>query len=197
MPKLRLGVIAGRTTQPERAGIAYTSPRDPSEFILQIVVVGRVPKNSTSLLATQTADFANNTSAGALVMGEKQYPQSQAAKTSGKNPKSFSAEDFALMSVDDLWDIYQKAEAILAKKIATELSELKRRLARLTTEVQSGSINRNAPERRSKRRPYPKVMPKYQNPAQPSETWSGRGKVPRWLAAQLSAGKKIDNFRIK
>jgi DNA-binding protein H-NS len=130
-------------------------------------------------------------------MGEKQYPQSQAAKTSGKNPKSFNADDFALMSVDELWDIYQRAEATLAKKIATELSELKRRLAQLTTEAQSGSINRNDPERHSKRRPYPKVLPKYQNPAQPSETWSGRGKVPRWLAAQLSSGKKIENFRIK
>jgi H-NS histone family len=56
-------------------------------------------------------------------------------------------------------------------------------------------VNRKDPERRSKRRPYPKV-PKYQNPAQPSETWSGRGK-PRWLAPRLSAGKKIDYFRVK
>jgi DNA-binding protein H-NS len=119
--------------------------------------------------------------------------------TSGRNPKSFfNADDFASMSVDELWDIYQKAEAILAKKIAAELSELKRRLAKLSTEVQSGpGINRKDPKRHSKRRPYPKVLPKYQNPAQPSETWSGRGKVPRWLAAQLSLGKKIDNFRIK
>lgn len=132
-------------------------------------------------------------------MGEKQYSRGQVANTSGKNPKSFfSEDDFALMSVDELWDIYQKAEAILAKKIATELDELKRRLAQLGAEVQSGPrANRKDPERHSKRRPYPKVLPKYQNPAQPSETWSGRGRVPRWLAAQLSAGKKIDHFRIK
>jgi DNA-binding protein H-NS len=113
------------------------------------------------------------------------------------DPKSFfSADDFALMSVDELWDVYQKAEAILAKKIAIELSELKRRLAKLDAEVRSGPRIKD-PERHSKRRPYPKVLPKYQNPAQPSETWSGRGKMPRWLAAQLSSGKKIDNFRIK
>src|ERR1700730_7996125 len=132
-------------------------------------------------------------------MGEKQYSRGQVANTSGKNPKSFfNEDDFALMSVDELWDIYQKAEAILAKKIATELDELKRRLAQLGAEVQSGPrTNRKDPERHSKRRPYPKVLPKYQNPAQPSETWSGRGRVPRWLAAQLRAGKKIDYFRIK
>jgi DNA-binding protein H-NS len=102
------------------------------------------------------------------------------------------------MSLDELWDVYQKAEAILAKKIAIELDELKRRLSQLGAEVQNGPpTNRTDPERHSKRRPYPKVLPKYHNPAQPSETWSGRGRMPRWLAAQLSAGKKIDYFRIK
>ena len=106
------------------------------------------------------------------------------------------------MSLDELWDVYQKAEVILAKKIASELDELKRRLAQLDAEVRSDPrINRKNPKRNSKghwkRRPYPKVLPKYQNPAQPSETWSGRGRMPRWLAAQLSAGKKIDYFRIK
>jgi DNA-binding protein H-NS len=46
------------------------------------------------------------------------------------------------------------------------------------------------------RRPYPAVVPKYRNPDRPSETWAGRGKKPRWLAAQLKSGKRIDDFRI-
>jgi DNA-binding protein H-NS len=132
-------------------------------------------------------------------MGENGYPQSQVAEASGNKPRSFfSTDDFALMSIDELWVVYQKAEAILAEKIATELNELKRRLAQLNAEVHSGPrTDRKDPKRHSKRRPYPKVLPKYQNPAQPFETWSGRGKMPRWLAAQLGSGKKIDNFRIK
>jgi len=32
--------------------------------------------------------------------------------------------------------------------------------------------------------------PKYRNPADHSQTWSGRGKRPRWFNAALSAGKK-------
>ena len=32
--------------------------------------------------------------------------------------------------------------------------------------------------------------------AEPSETWAGRGKKPRWLTAQLKSGKRIDGFRI-
>jgi hypothetical protein len=39
-------------------------------------------------------------------------------------------------------------------------------------------------------------LSKYINPAQPSETWAGRGKQPRWLAAQLKSGKRSDDFRI-
>jgi DNA-binding protein H-NS len=42
-----------------------------------------------------------------------------------------------------------------------------------------------------------KVAAKYANPDNPSETWSGRGRKPRWLAARLKAGDRIDKFLIK
>ena len=49
----------------------------------------------------------------------------------------------------------------------------------------------------SERRPYPPVSPKYRNPDQPSETWAGRGKQPRWLVAQLDLGRRIEDFSIR
>ena len=52
------------------------------------------------------------------------------------------------------------------------------------------------PGYKSPRRPYAAVFPKYQNPAEPSETWSGRGKQPRWLVSALKAGGRIEDFRI-
>ena len=63
------------------------------------------------------------------------------------------------------------------------------------------ALGQNVPARSEKvsyraRRPYPQVFPKYKNPAQPSETWSGRGKQPHWLTAELRSGKKLDDFRI-
>ncbi len=42
-----------------------------------------------------------------------------------------------------------------------------------------------------------KVAPKYRNPANPKETWTGRGKQPRWLAALTAKGKKADDFLIR
>jgi DNA-binding protein H-NS len=42
-----------------------------------------------------------------------------------------------------------------------------------------------------------KVPPKYRNPANPEETWTGRGKQPRWMAALVKKGKKPEDFLIK
>ena len=42
-----------------------------------------------------------------------------------------------------------------------------------------------------------KVAAKYANPDDASETWTGRGRKPRWLAAKLKAGEKQEKFLIK
>lgn len=41
-----------------------------------------------------------------------------------------------------------------------------------------------------------KVKPRYQNPADISQTWTGRGRKPRWLAEGLASGKTLDHFRV-
>ncbi|MGO4260235.1 H-NS histone family protein [Lysobacter sp. TAB13] len=50
---------------------------------------------------------------------------------------------------------------------------------------------------RKARKPLGKVAPKYRNPANTGETWTGRGKQPRWLAAYTAQGKKLEDFLIK
>ncbi len=37
---------------------------------------------------------------------------------------------------------------------------------------------------------------KYANPANKSETWSGRGRRPRWVEAALKSGKKLEDLAI-
>jgi len=41
-----------------------------------------------------------------------------------------------------------------------------------------------------------KPTPKYRNPEEPSETWSGRGRRPRWLEEALAKGAELEEFRI-
>lgn len=37
---------------------------------------------------------------------------------------------------------------------------------------------------------------KYANPADPSQTWTGRGRRPRWVEAALADGKGLDDLAI-
>ena len=87
------------------------------------------------------------------------------------------------MSTDDLWSLHVEISQVLQERIQQEKLRLEERLKLLPAPV-------------SGRRPYPPVRPKYRNPDQPSETWAGRGKRPRWLLKQLKSGKRIDDFRI-
>jgi DNA-binding protein H-NS len=41
-----------------------------------------------------------------------------------------------------------------------------------------------------------KVQAQYRNPADESQTWSGRGRQPRWVADALAGGKTLNDFRI-
>lgn len=41
-----------------------------------------------------------------------------------------------------------------------------------------------------------KVAPKYRNPNNPDETWSGRGRAPGWMAAHIQAGGQKDDLAI-
>ncbi|KRB11034.1 H-NS histone family protein [Lysobacter sp. Root690] len=61
----------------------------------------------------------------------------------------------------------------------------------------SKAATKAAPAARKARKPLGKVAPKYQNPANTGETWTGRGKQPRWLAAYTAQGKKLEDFLIK
>jgi DNA-binding protein H-NS len=92
------------------------------------------------------------------------------------------------MSTDELWDLLEKVNSTLADKIEAEKATLNERLRRIGS-VSTFGVNRV-------RRPYPPVRPKYKNPSNPAEVWSGRGKQPLWVKKQLKTGKKLDQFLI-
>lgn len=99
------------------------------------------------------------------------------------------------MTVDEMWELHQEIGQILSERLTSEKRELERRLAQLRRE--NAATLREAGESAPKeRRKYPRVHPKYRNPTEPSQTWSGRGKQPRWLAAALRTGRSIDEFVI-
>jgi DNA-binding protein H-NS len=102
------------------------------------------------------------------------------------------------MDFDELWLLHEELTQILAEKISAEKQKLEKRLAQLSRGEQVGEAQSlpNEPRTDRPRRKYPKVLPKYSNPSAPLETWSGRGKQPRWVVAALRSGHKLEDFRI-
>lgn len=88
------------------------------------------------------------------------------------------------LSEDQLWTLRLKVSEVLEQRIRREKLLLESRLREL------GVAD-------TQRRHYPPVLPKYQNPERPSETWTGRGRHPRWLVVQLKSGRRLDEFRIR
>jgi DNA-binding protein H-NS len=88
------------------------------------------------------------------------------------------------MSVDRLADLGSRVEAALGTKVAETRRALESQLAKLGRAGRRGGAVPG------------KVAPKYRNPDNPSETWAGRGLQPRWLAAALRSGKKLEHFAI-
>jgi DNA-binding protein H-NS len=98
-------------------------------------------------------------------------------------------EELRSLSSDQLWVLHQQVASRLVHMIAVEKAKLEERLRKIEAASSAITLKRV-------RRPYPPVLPKYQNPKNPAETWSGRGRKPLWVRQQLRAGKKLDRFLI-
>ncbi len=103
------------------------------------------------------------------------------------------------MSIDEMWQLHEEISGILSVRLTSEKRELEKRLSQLRREKemrQSEATDGQVEDTPRERRKYPRVIPKYRNPNEPSETWSGRGKQPRWLTAALKTGHTIEEFVI-
>jgi DNA-binding protein H-NS len=112
----------------------------------------------------------------------------------GRNGRMSKNLNLESMSVDDMWELHEEIGRLLSARLTLEKRELEERLQQLRQKpLRSGAANIV----RAPRRKYPRVHPKYRNSQQPFETWSGRGKTPRWLVAALGTGHKLEEFAIK
>jgi len=110
-------------------------------------------------------------------------------RADSKAGQGMRRSDFKSMTTDELWRLYDEVGSLLGTRLEVEKRALESRLNQLGRyEI--------APTQ-SSRRHYPKVHPKFQNPADPTQTWAGRGKTPRWVTQMLKAGKSMDDLRVR
>ena len=97
------------------------------------------------------------------------------------------------LSLKELKDLHaQVAKAIATfedrkkKEAISELEEIARSRGFSLAELTGSAVSR-------KRTPS---MAKYKNPADSTDTWSGRGRKPRWFEAALRAGKTPEELSV-
>src|SRR5215472_10425548 len=95
------------------------------------------------------------------------------------------------MSIDKLSKLRSQVDDVLSSKVIEERRAVQNQLGKLDRVATSGLGVKGI--RGGVRGP---VAPKYRNPANPAETWAGRGLKPRWLVAALKSGKKLEHFSI-
>jgi len=118
-----------------------------------------------------------------------------------------TVSDIDLTSLTDaeLEELLTKVQTAFDERVQSRMAEFRRIASRAGYEVSLNKIaqmvghggrqrGNTQSAGRSQRQP---VLPKYRNPDNPAESWSGRGHRPRWLEAQLSAGKTIEDLEIK
>jgi DNA-binding protein H-NS len=94
------------------------------------------------------------------------------------------------MPTRTLESLRAEVEAMIATKVAERREELQSQLSKLL-EI-SGSKNGTRRGRAKTR----SVAAKYRNPNNADEVWSGRGRMPLWLGAEIKAGKTREDFLI-
>lgn len=104
------------------------------------------------------------------------------------------AIDLKGLSQSQLNDLIQRAQSRKQELTKEKIGRVREKLVALakaegfTIEALFGSRGG-----RKTRRP---AKAKYRNPADHAQTWSGRGKRPRWFSAALAAGKKEKDLTI-
>jgi DNA-binding protein H-NS len=98
------------------------------------------------------------------------------------------------LSYAELQELQSRVEAALAEKRAAEKKKVREKAAALA--AQAGFTLKEVVAETGKDRRRGKVAIKYRNPKDPSQSWTGRGRKPLWLAAELAAGKKLEKFAV-
>jgi DNA-binding protein H-NS len=104
------------------------------------------------------------------------------------------------LSFDELIDTKRKLDLEIAGRQETELETLRAKVTAFADALgisvaEMFGIRAEQPqERRGKKR---RDAVKYRDPDNPDNTWSGRGRLPKWLQEKIDQGGTKDQFQVQ
>ncbi|MGK0673071.1 MAG: H-NS histone family protein [Halothiobacillaceae bacterium] len=109
--------------------------------------------------------------------------------------------DLTQFSIEELETLIKRTEAAIRQAKAKKASELRRQVE-LAAEQLGISVAELVGLEKPSRKPVratrtSKITPKYRNPSNPEQTWTGRGQKPIWLREYLEKGAQLEDFLIR
>ena len=105
--------------------------------------------------------------------------------------------DIENLDIDALQELTKKANALIEKKQQEKIENTYQQVLALAEEVGMsleeliayGQDHQISANKRT-------VAPRYRHPQDASQTWTGRGKKPRWVVDALEQGKTLEDLMI-
>jgi len=109
------------------------------------------------------------------------------------------ANDLHQLSIEQLQELIDRAQARIKTARKEDLAEARKKISAVLAE-HGVTLDEVFPGRgeRTPAAAKPARPPKYRNPANPAEEWSGMGRPPRWVAEAVKhRGSSLEQFLIK
>ncbi len=102
--------------------------------------------------------------------------------------------DLSSLSDTELQAFIENAEKALKERQSSKRKEVIAQIKELAASI-GVTVDVHEGEKKSERRTG-KVAARYRNPADASQTWTGRGLAPKWMQELLAAGRDKAEFEI-
>ena len=123
-----------------------------------------------------------------------------------RSPAGIEHLELENLSDGQLRELIQHARDTLSERVTRRLDEFRLMAREAGFEVSVTKIGEGEGRHGRRRRPSnggadagdhrAQVAPKYRNPDNHSETWSGRGRKPKWVEDKVAGGKSLDDLLI-
>lgn len=110
------------------------------------------------------------------------------------SPRGF---DLKGLTVGELGKLIGLAQAELVNKQEEEKERVRQQIEKLASDAGFSVDEVLGVRAVVKRRTRAKAQPKYENPLNKGDTWTGRGRKPKWVETALKGGKKLEDLLIK
>ncbi len=105
------------------------------------------------------------------------------------------SQDFSHLSLEELHALATRAQKALEEKRKESRKAVIAQIKELADSI-GVSVTITDGDKPVSARRGSKVAPKYRNPHNHDQTWTGRGVKPRWLAALVEQGRRMEEFLI-